>query len=259
MILSITTKAGVEQFDVCLSSQAPYQYRNIEYVQLANKKFKSYDRGVLYDKFTTKLSFVDLKETIFNIQDSIDKSINRLTLTPNSEEKIFGAGIDYSNAMKCNVTNSEIDIDQEDNGYASMSLELEGVESGGSQLQFDATIPSTLPSAIAYQFPVSRTIDKFQNAYSSLKYGTFGMHTVVGIDGNPAHAYMIDQNIIANSYDTARFEKFVNTQRSVPFIWPDANAPFWFEGQDLNEVLILDFKSEYISFDKWSVNLKLTK
>jgi hypothetical protein len=196
-------------------------------VKTTNGQTQAYNRGPTFDKFTSSFTIQGLKSDIFNLSKRFKKSFSQIVVTAEAGELIFGAGIDYSNTITCNLLNSSsIAYPQQNLALAEIPLSVEALESNSLQLAFDGAISSALPD-LNYQTPVARAINKRDTPFSSA------------------------------SLQAAQIEKFYNTQRSTPFVWPSLDCLDLFEGQETDNVMITSFRSTPIDLDNWRVNMRI--
>ena len=100
-------------------------------------------------------------------------------------------------------------------------------------------------------------INRFDNPYSSVKFGDFGMNNRVDASADPIYSYEFDLIFSQTEEEAAQFEKLYSIQRATPFMWPSLNCLDLWEGQGIENVMVKGFKSTHLTLNNWRIELKL--
>ena len=249
--------------EVCLESFQATHVKSFKEVVLSNYQSKIFDFGETFDKFRTSIVILDFKEKIEEFIETLKISLNQIEIELNPSELIFGAGLDYTNSIFCNVLNNTISYPQIDNGFASLTLDLEALTSNGLQLSFKESINPFFPTNLAFQFELERNLDRDGKPFSSLEHGvqgnsfSFYATTVAPFLRTALSKGYFDLNFICDEATAGSFEKQISIQRFEPLVLPFENLPYLFENQETSEVIILNLNSSRLSFNKWSITISL--
>lgn len=259
MILELDDNvSGKVQYDVCLSQISNVGYfQKASYLRTLNGETTSFNRGSTYDKWNSSFVIQDLEATLFALAEKFELNLRQVTLTLDDAEYVFGPGIDYTNPIVCNVTSNTIKHPQLNNALADLYLTVNAIHSNNAQLSFKASLPSTLPTKLAYQEPLAREIRRYDSPFNAAAFGDFGQNTPTDSSDNPVNNNVIDIVMNQNDNDSGQIAKFVSVQRSTPFIWPDASAPNFFTGQDTIPVMITGFSQKRLDYNLWENKLSI--
>ena len=258
MIINITDSLGSTNYNVKVkNSFTPVQAQAVEYLKTTNGQTQAYNRGSTFDKFTSSFVIQGLKSDIFTLSKQFKKSINQIVITAESGELIFGAGIDYTNTFTCNILNSgKIKYDQKNIALSEIPIKVEGLSSNGIQIAFDGAVSATLPD-LNYQTPVVRLLNKQEKVFSSASFGDFGSNIEVDETGEPINSFTFDLTFKQKTGETAQIEKFYNTQRSTPFVWPTLDCIDLFEGQATDDVMITKLSTKRDDVNHWTSKIRI--
>ncbi len=258
MIINLTDSSGSANYNVDIKKNyTPIQTQSVEYVKTTNGQTQAYNRGTTFDKFTSSFTIQGLKSDIFTLSKQFKKNFNQIVITAESGELIFGAGIDYSNTITCNLLNSSsIAYPQQNLALAEIPLSVEALSSNSLQLAFDGAISAVLPD-LNYQAPVARVVNKRDTPFNSASFGDYGSNIEVDDSGEPIFGFTIDLTFSQTRLQAAQIEKYYNAQRSTPFVWPSLDCLDLFEGQEADNVMITNFRSTPIDLDNWRVNMRI--
>jgi hypothetical protein len=226
-------------------------------VKTTNGQTQAYNRGSTFDKFTSSFTIQGLKADIFELSKKFKKSFNQIVVTTEAGELIFGAGIDYTNTITCNsLSGNAINYSQQNLALAEIPLTVEALESNSLQLAFKGVVSAVLPD-LYYQTPVGRVINKRDLPFSSASFGDYGSNIEVGNSGEPIFGFTIDLSFSQTELQTAQIEKYYNTQRSTPFIWPSLDCLDLFEGQATDNIMITSLRTSPVDLDSWRINMRI--
>ena len=258
MIINITDSEVTTPYNVTVKSTfTPTQAQTVEYVKTTNGQTQAYNRGSTFDKFTSSFTIQGLKSDIFDLSKQFKKSINQIVITAESGELIFGAGVDYANTITCNILNSgKIKYDQRDLRIAEIPIKVEALESNSLQLGFDSSVSAVLPN-LNYQFPVVRLLSKQEKVFSSASFGDYGSNIEVDDSGEPINSFVFDLTFKQKTSETAQIEKYYNTQRSTPFVWPTLDCLDLFEGQATDSVMITKLSTKRDDVNNWTSKIRI--
>jgi hypothetical protein len=258
MIISITDSAGTTPYNVTVEKAfTPVQAQTVEHLKTTNGQTHAYNRGATFDKFTSSFTIQGLKSDIFDLSKQLKKSINQVVITAESGELIFGAGIDYTNTITCNILNSgKIKYDQKNFRLAEIPLSVEALESNSLQLAFDGAVSAVLPD-LNYQLPVVRLLNKREKVFSSASFGDYGSNIEVDETGEPINSFVFDLTFKQKTSETAQIEKYYNEQRSTPFVWPTLDCLDLFEGQATDNVMITKLSTKRDDVNHWTSKIRI--
>jgi len=258
MIISVTTSAGSAQytFDI-LNQYKSTPVQKVDYITSANGKTQAYNYGSTFDKWFSELTITGEKDSIFAFSNIINKYYGNVTVTLGSNELIFGAGIDYTYPIVCNITNSSVPFNQETFPTAEMKISLKAIGSNSLQLVYKSATPSTIPTNLFYQTPIDRTVVRSDISLSALSHGNDYKIVEVDDSGEPINRYAISLVFDHDEETTAQIEKFVNTQRSTTFVWPNLNKVDLFENQATDKVMINKFVTQQVLLNRWKTTIGL--
>ena len=257
MILAIETDAGTSNINVQIKNTFTANYtQNTDYVTSINGKTQTYENGPTFDKWSTSITIQGLKDDIFTLITTLEKFINQITITCETDELIFGAGIDYSNPIVCNVTNNDIPYPRVNQALAEITLSLDALSTNGAQLSYKASVPTVLPS-LNYQKPVNRVLERDNTPFQSSEFGDYGNSVVIGTSVDPAKKYEFPLVFSQNETDTASLEKIYSLQRSTPFLWTGLDCLELFADVGTENVMIKSLSTTHLEIDNWRVNLTI--
>ena len=256
MIINLTDTTGSANYNVDIKPDyKPEQTQSVEYIKTTNGQTQAYNRGATEDKFRSSFAIQGLKADIFELSKKFKKSFGHAIITAEANELIFGAGIDYTNTITCNILNNGISYPQNNMALAEIPLKVEALSSNSLQIAFIAAI-SGVPD-LYYQTPVTRIINKQETPYSAAAFGDFGTNTEVDGSGEPIFSFTVDLTFSQTQLQAAQIEKFVNTQRSTPFVWPSLTCLDLFEGQATDNVMIVGFSTSPAALDDWRLTIRI--
>lgn len=266
MIIDIVTPTGTNQYTVDVVRQFKTTVnRGIEYVRGLNMKSQAFDHGVLYDKYFTDIMIQSDKVSMQAISEDLNKDIEQILITCGDGEYIFGAGIDYTRDILCNILNSTRPFSQDNIALSTIKLSLQGLSveftSVTIPLSYRASIPYTqdvFPDGANIQTPVDRQIVKKESTHSSLRHADRGKNIEVDSSGVPISAYDISIVLDQTFAEASEIEKFVHRQRATPFVFTQLNFLYLFPDQDTKEVMIKGLVSTRINHNNWRLTLKLS-
>jgi hypothetical protein len=258
MIINITDSSGSANYNVDAKRSFKHdQSQAVEYIVTTNGQTQAFNRGATYDKFTSSFTITGLKDDIFELSKQFKRGFGQLVITAESGELIFGAGIDYSNTITCNLLNSgKISYPQSDFVLAEIPIKVEALVSNGIQLAFKSGVSAVLPT-LNYQTTINRVLGKNDKPHTSAAFGDYGTNIEVDESGEPINNFTIDLTFIQNEEQTAQIEKFYNTQRSTPFLWPALNQLDLFEGQETDNVMITELSTNKDSIKFWTSKMRI--
>ena len=257
MIIELENISGSTQYNVDIINAYQGEYiQSVNYIKLMSGKTVTTDRGASADKWISSFVIQGLKSDIFALASEFRKHKKQITITTESDELIFGAGIDYSNPFICNYIAGDIRYPQNNFKIAEIPINVQGIQSGPFYPSYRSDIVAEIPD-LNYQTPVKRKINRSENPFTSINFTTYGMNNRVYSSGEPVYSYEFDLTFLQTEEETAKFEKYYSIQRSTPFIWPNLNCLDLWEGQDIENVMIKGFKSTHLSLDNWKIELKL--
>jgi hypothetical protein len=244
-------------FDVDVLNTFSFQYKQkVDYIKVANGKTRAYNYGSLSDKWSADITIQSDNLSMESISRYFLANINQCKITCESQEQIFGAGIDYSQDIYCNIINSSRSYSQNDIALSSIKIKLETVKyEDDTQLKYKEDITAGLPEKLNFQTPVDRKITIKQTPFQSENFGSYGVITEVNEEPTNSQEFSIvfDQN----EAEQAKIEKFVSVQRSTPFVFSQANYVYLFEDQDTENLMITGMISTRTSHNHWRTTLKM--
>jgi hypothetical protein len=267
LIIQIVTPTGINQYTVGVLNQFKTTVtRGIEYVRSLNMKTQAWDHGANFDKYYTDITIQGTKSDMEAISEDLNKDIGQITIDCADGEYIFGAGIDYSYNILCNVMNSKREFSQNDIALSTIKLSLQGISSNIVSsiyipLGYRSEIPytaDTFPHGANIQTPVDRQIVKRESEFTALAYGDYGKNIEVDDNGVPVSAYDISVVLDQTFAKASEIEKFCATQRTEPFVFTQLNFLYLFPDQDTKKVMIRDLISTRVGHNNWRLTLKLS-
>lgn len=263
MILEIFNNSGSNSYSVTiLSNMASRPSQQVEYVTTMDGVVNALNYGSDYDKWNSKVTITAPKATAINIANDLNKDINQVLITVDDGELLFGAGIDYTLPIYCNITNPKRDHNQEDFATAEIELSIEavGYKDGANvtQLFYKSATPSTMPwGKLNYQVPIDREINKQEMSFNTDSFGSYGMITKVDESGEPLNTYALKLQFSQTEDEAAQIEKFVSVNRSEPFFLEQIDNLQLFEGQDSERVIVTGFVTQRANLNDWRITLDL--
>jgi len=258
MIINLTDSSGSANYNVDIKKgYKPLQSQSVEYVKTTNGQTQAYNRGATFDKFTSSFTIQGLKSDIFELSKKFKKNFNQIIITAEAGELIFGAGIDYTNTITCNsLSSSSINYSQQNLALAEIPLSVEALESNSLQLAFDVAVSAVLPD-LYYQVPVGKVINKRDLPFSAASFGDYGSNIEVDDSGEPIFGFTINLTFSQTRLQAAQIEKYYNTHRSTPFVWPSLDCLDLFEGQATDNVMITALNTSPVDLDHWRVTMRI--
>lgn len=248
--------------DVVDSFRCEYRQK-VDYINVSSGKTLAYNYGSLADKWITeitiqgKTSAYDGSSRFEDLARDLTSDIDVVYVKLGDGEEIFGAGIDYTEYIKCNIITPKRKYSQENIALSRITLTLEAISyatetpSTDTQLVYKPSIPSGLPAKLNFQTPIDRNIIKRESAFQSENYGSYGMIT------EQVNSQTFNLVFDQTEAEMAQIEKFVSTQRSTPFIFSEADYVYLFENQDTENVMITGLIVTRTSHNHWRATLKL--
>lgn len=239
------------------------QIQQVDYVEPLNANIEAYNYGSDYDKFQSTFTIEGLKTLIKELHDTLRHDNNQVEIDCEDYELIFGAGIDYSERIICNITNYSRVYSQENLELSRIELQVEAIgvkvtDSSATQLQFKSGIPDGMPfDKLNYQTPVEIVNNKKQNDLQTDRFGDYGMITKVDAFDETLSSVVVRFTFAQDEQETAQIEKFVNTQRSDLFFWEGLECLDLLYNQDIKRVMITGFATQYVNLNDWRVSLEV--
>lgn len=250
---------GVVNFDVDILNPFRYQYiQKVEYSKNLNSKTTAYNYGSLADKWVNEITIQDTKENMELISQYLINDVAQCVVTLGDGEQIFGAGIDYTEAIQCNIINSSRQFSQDSIALSTIKLTLEAIKYNvsGDQLKYRLMITSGFPAKLNFQTPIDRTMNKRQSSFQSENFGAFGNiweKNVSVVSSNYDLSLVFDQT----EAEMAQIEKHVSVQRTNPFFFSEADIVYLFPDQLANKVMITGFIGTRVNHNNWRCTLKM--
>ena len=246
-------------FSVNIVNSFKFQYaQKVDYIKVANGKTRAYNYGALADKWYSEITIIKDKESMELISQILSNDILEMTITLNEAEQIFGAGIDYTLPIACNITSPVRQFTQEDMAFSSIKLNLYALQyTNETQLKYKDSIPTGLPQKLNFQLPIDRDIIKQESTFQSENFGIGGRIVELSASNKCSISQQISIVFDQTEEEQAQIEKFVSTQRSTPFIFSEADYVYLFKDQDVENVMLNGMISTRVSHNYWRTTLKM--
>ncbi len=242
---------------VTLKNGFTYKYtQEVDYVKSMNGKTQAYNNGPTFDKWTTTIVIQGLKDDIYTLATALEDTIEQAFIEADDGELIFGAGIEYTGLLLCNITNNSKPYPLTNITLAELSISLRAISRSGAQLAYRAGLSGTLPT-LNYQTPVSRILNTEHNSFVSEEFGSYGNTVTIGVSSLPVKSHTFNLQFIQTEEETANIEKFYSIQRSTPFLWTGLDCLDLFEDVLTDKVMITKLSSTLLKYNDWKVNLTI--
>ena len=256
-IILKNTSAVSTSYVVTLKKGFTYKYtQEVDYVKSMNGKTQAYNNGPTFDKWTTTVVIQGLKDDIYTLATALEDTIEQAFIDTDDGELIFGAGIEYTGLLLCNITNNSKPYPLTNITLAELSLSLRAISRSGLQLAYRAGLSGTLP-VLNYQTPVSRILNTEHNSFVSEEFGSYGNTVTIGSSSLPVKKYIFNLQFLQTEEETANIEKFYSVQRSTPFLWTGLDCLDLFQDVLTDNVMITKFSSTLMKYNEWQVNLTI--